>query len=105
MDPGSGLYILDNAVKYSPPGRTVSVSITTYELFCRIDITDQGPGIAEHEIGKVFSRFCRGENSRESPGLGLGLYLARKIIAEQGGYIKVTSALGQGATFSIFLPI
>ena len=73
-------------------------------MFVCIDISDSGIGIAEDEIPKIFSRFGRLEASRGAEGVGLGLYLAQKIISEEGGYIKVGSNPGAGSTFSVFLP-
>lgn len=96
--------ILDNAVKYTPPGGTVALSAAGYELFCRIDIADTGMGIAEEEQAKIFGRFYRSPSAGDQEGVGLGLFLAREIIAAQGGYIKVASAPGKGSAFSIFLP-
>ncbi len=96
--------ICDNAVKYSPAGTTVTITAQPYELFCRIDITDQGPGIPEGERSKIFGRFYRGQQVKDQDGVGIGLYLTREIISEQGGYIKVTSLPNQGSTFSVFLP-
>lgn len=95
--------IVDNAIKYTRRGG-VTISATSYELFARIDITDSGIGIPEIEQAKIFSRFYRSETVREQEGVGIGLYLARQIISGEGGYIKVTSAPGQGSTFSVFLP-
>ena len=96
--------ILDNAVKYTPPGGRITVSCRSYELFGRIDISDNGIGIAEEEQSKIFTRFYRSPSVRQSEGVGIGLYLARTIISEQGGYIKVQSEVGGGAVFSVFLP-
>ena len=97
--------ILDNAVKYSPRGSRVTVKATAYDLFCRIDIADEGMGICEEEHSKVFGRFYRSPAVAEQEGVGIGLYLAREIIAANGGYIKVSSQPGRGAMFSIFLPL
>lgn len=97
--------ILDNGVKYSAYNREINVSIMKYELFCRIDIKDEGDGIIESDINRVFTRFYRGDNSKNIEGVGIGLYLSRKIISAQGGYIKVKSLLGKGSVFSVFLPI
>ena len=96
--------LIDNAIKYTPAGGSVTVSITPYELFCRIDVTDTGPGIPEDEQGRIFERFYRSPTVRDAQGVGLGLYLAREIAAANGGYIKVTSRPGNGSTFSLFLP-
>lgn len=95
--------IVDNAIKYTQEGG-VTVSVTEYEMFARIDIADTGIGIPEEELPKIFTRFYRSENARNSDGVGIGLFLARKIIHEENGYIKVTSRPGQGSCFSVFLP-
>lgn len=96
--------ILDNAVKYTPEGGTVAITVTPYNLFCRIDLQDSGIGIEPEEHAEVFKRFYRSPAVAYADGVGLGLYLARHIITEQGGYIKLTSALGAGSIFSVFLP-
>ena len=96
--------ILDNAVKYTPTGGTIQVSVQSWELYVKIDITDSGKGIAENRQGMIFKRFYREEEVHDVEGIGIGLYLAREIITMQGGYIKVTSAVGSGSTFSVFLP-
>ncbi|WP_246081990.1 sensor histidine kinase [Peptacetobacter hominis] len=94
--------IVDNAIKYTENG-TIVINATEYELFTRIDITDTGIGIDESEQPKVFSRFYRSESVRENDGVGIGLYLVRKIISSEGGYIKLISKKGCGSTFSVFL--
>lgn len=96
--------ILDNAFKYTPCGGRVTVSASGYELFARIDIADTGIGIREEECAKIFQRFYRSPAVREEKGVGIGLYLSRKIIEGQGGYIKVSSESGKGSVFSVFLP-
>jgi len=96
--------VLDNAVKYSHRGSTVTIRCIPYNLFFRIDVIDQGIGIAENEQGKIFSRFYRSSNVSGREGMGLGLFLTREILSEGGGYIKVSEALDLGSTFSIFLP-
>ena len=96
--------ILDNALKYSPAGSQVSVSLFSYEMFGGIEIADCGVGIPEDEIPRIFSRFYRGRNVHDQEGIGVGLYLARQIIEGQGGYIKVVSKPGEGSRFQVFLP-
>ena len=96
--------LVDNAIKYTPSG-SVTVSARAYELFIRIDVKDTGIGIPEEEQAQVFSRFYRaGEHSSDTPGVGLGLFLARKILSLEGGYIRLSSKPGQGSVFSMFLP-
>lgn len=97
--------ILDNGVKYTPNGGNMSISVTTYQLFCRMDIRDTGMGISEDEQAKIFARFYRSPSVSDSEGVGIGLYLAREIISSEGGYIKLDSKVGSGSIFSIFLPI
>lgn len=97
--------IVDNAIKYTPCGGNVSISAVAYQLFCRIDIKDDGIGICESDFAKIFTRFYRASAVSDEEGVGIGLYLAREIIREQGGYIKVSSQLHKGSIFSIFLPM
>ena len=102
---GEALYnILDNGIKYSPKGSYINIRIKEYEMFVCIEIQDEGTGLTEDEIPMVFQRFYRGENVRDEEGVGLGLYLARQIVEEQGGYIKVSSKNGEGSVFGIYLP-
>ena len=96
--------LLDNAVKYTPAGGTVTVEVIPYQMFCRVNVTDNGPGIPEAERAKVFQRFYRSPAAYETEGVGIGLYLARQIAEGQGGYIKVSSRPGRGSCFSIYLP-
>ena len=95
--------VVDNAIKYTEHG-VITISAVSYEMFARIDISDTGPGIPESERAKIFTRFYRSKNAGEQEGVGIGLYLARQILSDEGGYIKVASVLGKGSTFSIFLP-
>lgn len=96
--------LVDNAVKYSKPGGTVSVRAEAYEIFVRIDVEDDGIGIAEEEQNKIFARFYRSLDVQDSPGAGIGLFLSREIIQKQKGYMKVVSEKGRGSLFSVFLP-
>ena len=95
--------IIDNAVKYTPECGKIKIRIESYEIFTRIDVQDNGIGIKEDEIPKIFTRFYRGENAWDVEGAGIGLYITRKIVTMQGGYIKVKSN-SSGSIFSIFLP-
>ena len=96
--------VVNNAVKYTPPGGTVTVCAQMLDSFCRVDVADTGPGIPEGEQGEIFNRFYRGTGSHGAGGSGLGLYLAREILTRQGGYIKVSSRQGAGSIFSLYLP-
>lgn len=95
--------LLDNAVKYTPDGGNITVRMSEYEIFCRIDVTDDGNGISEEEQPKIFGRFYRGKDVYNKQGVGIGLYLTRQIVSNEGGYMKVISSEGNGSTFSIFL--
>ena len=97
--------MVDNALKYTPPGGSVTLSAERYELFCRIRVTDSGPGIPEEEQAQIFSRFYRGAAVRDQDGLGLGLYLTRRILIRQGGYLRLSSRPGHGSEFSLYLPL
>lgn len=96
--------LLDNAVKYTPAGGAVRVTVTAYQMFSAIHVSDTGPGIAEEEQPRVFQRFYRGAEHAEEEGVGIGLYLVRQIAEGQGGYVKVSSQPGTGSTFSLYLP-
>lgn len=96
--------ILDNAVKYTPAGGKISIDILDTELFVRIDISDTGIGIPEEETAKIFQRFYRAKTVSDQEGVGIGLYLAREIITEEEGYIKVKSRAKEGSVFSVYLP-
>ena len=96
--------LLDNAVKYTPAGGTVTVEVIPYQMFCRVNVTDSGPGIPEAERAKVFQRFYRSPAAYETEGVGIGLYLARQIAEGQGGYVKASSHPGRGSCFSLYLP-
>lgn len=96
--------IVDNAVKYTPEGGKIKIRLTNTELFARIEITDTGIGITEADTAKIFQRFYRGKGAGSEEGIGIGLYLTRQILAEESGYIKVKSAVGEGSSFFVYLP-
>ncbi len=96
--------IVDNAIKYTNQG-SITLRIKPYEMFCCIEIADTGMGIAEEEQAQIFARFYRSKRVSQKSGVGIGLYLAREIIMEEGGYIKVQSKLGEGSVFSVYLPV
>jgi len=97
--------IIDNAIKYTQSDGNINVRVKPYELFCRVDISDNGIGISESEHEKIFSRFFRSAKSGDKKGVGIGLYLTKQILFGQGGYIKVSSEIGKGSVFSVFLPM
>lgn len=96
--------LVDNAIKYTPAGGAVTLSAKEYEMFVCVNITDTGIGVSEEETAKIFTRFYRSPEVSGESGVGIGLYLAREILAKEGGYIKVSSRKGKGSVFSAFLP-
>lgn len=96
--------IVDNAIKYTNPGGKVTISTVEYEMFVRIEVKDNGIGIAEAEQAQVFGRFYRSQEVSGEKGAGIGLYLAREILSKEGGYIKLEAKPGKGSCFSVFLP-
>lgn len=97
--------LLDNAVKYTPSSGSVTVSADRNEFYVQIRIKDSGKGIPESEQAKIFGRFYRSEAAKAQEGLGIGLFLARNIIQEQGGFLSVRSKPPHGAEFIINLPV
>ena len=96
--------LLDNALKYTSAGGSVTVEVRPYEMFTAVCVQDTGPGIPEEEQAKIFGRFYRAPGAYQADGVGIGLYLTRQIAAGQGGYVRVNSAPGQGSRFSLYLP-
>ena len=92
--------ILSNANKYSPEETTIHVSVETTATDHRVYIRDEGVGIPEESISRIFERFYRVDKgrSRSMGGTGLGLAIAKEIIEEHGGNIYATSVLGEGTT-------
>ena len=96
--------LLDNAVKYTPVGGAIRISVEQWEMYVKLSVSDTGKGIPESNQAAIFRRFYREEEVHEQQGVGIGLYLAREIVTRQGGYIKVVSEPGKGSEFSIMLP-
>lgn len=96
--------LVDNAIKYTPAGGHVEVDAGRAEGAISIRVRDTGAGIAEHEIPRIWDRLYRGDQSRTTRGLGLGLSLVRASVEAQGGTVAVDSAPGRGSTFTITLP-
>lgn len=95
--------VLENAVKYSPEKSQITISMDKMDIYTKITIQDQGPGIPETEYNKIFKRFYRGKQSNTVEGTGLGLYLAQLILQKEQGYITVDSKLNRGSRFNFFL--
>lgn len=95
--------VVDNAVKYSPSGSRVILSVTEYELYAAISVKDFGLGIREEDTARIFQRFYRAEDVHGEDGVGIGLYLAREIVRRENGFIKVKSKVGKGSEFLLHL--
>lgn len=96
--------LLDNAVKYTTQGGRVTVRVQRREIFTEIHVRDTGKGIAPERHAQIFTRFYREPEVHGQDGLGIGLYLTRKIAEMQGGYVEVRSEEGAGADFCMYLP-
>ena len=99
--------LLQNAVKYAPEGGHITVAVEQRDTLACVAVTDQGIGIPEPAQAQLFSRFYRAPNvdPQQISGMGLGLYVVKEIVALHGGTVDVTSAEGQGSTFTICLPL
>ena len=97
--------LLSNAIKYSPEGGRVDVAVAPQEDGAVISVTDQGLGISEEDQQRLFEPFRRVGLSMETiPGVGLGLFVVRRIVEAHHGRIDVTSARGKGSSFRIWIP-
>ena len=96
--------LVDNAIKYTPRNGRVGVSATAGHDAVAIRVTDTGRGISEQDLPRIFDRLYRGDQSRATRGLGLGLSLVRASVEAQGGAVSVKSTPGNGSTFEIRLP-
>jgi signal transduction histidine kinase len=94
--------LLDNAVKYSPHNTKIQVKLNDWNLEAQVQVIDEGPGISEEHLPYIFDAFYR--VSRDAGGSGLGLSIAKEIIAAHGGKIWAKSTPGKGSTFSFTLP-
>src|SRR5437764_4332745 len=91
--------LIDNAVKYTPAGGRVEVSVGREDSRGVLQVRDTGPGILANELPRIWDRLFRGDQSRTERGLGLGLSLVKAIVEAHGGTVDVHSAPGQGSTF------
>lgn len=98
--------LVENAIAYSGEDTKVSITLRQDEEWIEIDVTDQGIGIAPHDVERVFERFYRADQarSRSTGGTGLGLAIVKHIATNHGGRVDVTSSLGDGSTFTLRLP-
>lgn len=99
--------LLDNALRYTPPGGTITISSQAFGSNIITKVADTGQGISEKDLSRIFERFYQADKSRskESGGLGLGLAITREIVHAHHGKIEVASQVGKGTTFTITLPV
>jgi signal transduction histidine kinase len=95
--------LLDNALKFTPPGGQVRLSADLDDGMVRFAVEDSGPGIAPEHLGRVFDRFYRVTGPGQPGGAGLGLAIAKEIVQAHGGQIEVQSQVGKGSRFSFTL--
>jgi signal transduction histidine kinase len=98
---------IDNAVKHSPPGSTIRIATTNDDRHATVRVADEGPGVSAEDQPNVFRRFYRGrqENDMLNTGFGIGLSIARQIVAQHGGTIELHNRSQGGALFEIVLPL
>lgn len=99
---------MDNAIKYSPKGKKITLTSKRSDRSITFEIKDEGYGIAKEDIPHLFDRFYRADKSRtksEASGYGLGLAIAKEIVEKHHGTISVDSKLGQGTSVTIRLPV
>lgn len=93
-----------NAIKFSPPGGTVSVQVAGDGEHAALRVTDDGPGIPAPELAHVFERFWRGDHARGTPGSGVGLAVVAELVRAHGGDVAVENVPGRGAQFTVRVP-
>jgi two-component system sensor histidine kinase VicK len=98
--------LLNNAIKFSPAGGTVTVKLSAEENMIRIQVSDTGIGIPADKIDRIFDRFYQidGSSTRQFGGAGLGLAICKQIIDAHDGKFEVESEVGKGSTFAFLLP-
>jgi signal transduction histidine kinase len=97
--------LVSNALKYSLRGTEVAVTLTVAGESVRISVQDRGPGIAPEELPRLFERYYRAKTATHTEGLGLGLFITRKLVEAHGWRLEVESELGQGSVFTIVVPL
>lgn len=97
--------LIENAIKYSPPGSPIDICGQVQEGYCRLTVADYGPGIAQGQETQIFEKFYRGVTESDQSGVGLGLALCKAIIEAHDGIIHASNRAGKGAEFVMTLPL
>jgi len=97
--------LAENAIKYTPPGGKIEITLQQQNSSAVLEVKDNGPGIPADTLEHIFDRFYRGDPAREGSGTGLGLALVRSIVQLHQGQIHVSSTLGEGSCFRVVLPL
>ena len=97
--------LIENAIKYSPNGKSIKIKSKEVKDNVYISVIDFGPGIPQEQISHLFDRFYRADSSRSTNGFGLGLSIVQEIAKSHHGSVKVNSIVGKGSSFTIILPI
>ncbi|MGH2598003.1 MAG: sensor histidine kinase, partial [Dehalococcoidia bacterium] len=97
--------LVHNAIKFTPPGGRVTLSATQADGMVRLTITDTGSGIDPADLPRIFERFYVADRARSQRGTGLGLAIVKHVVRAHGGTVEVESALGEGSTFTIEIPV
>ncbi len=97
--------LVDNAIKYSPSGTTVTIDLKRENSQALVQVSDEGGGISPEELPKIWERLYRGDSSRSERGLGLGLSFVKAIVDAHGGQVGVSSETGKGSRFTVSLPL
>jgi signal transduction histidine kinase len=96
---------LDNAIKYSPPGSPIAVSLTTENDQAHVRVEDKGAGIAADERERIFAPFYRASKTRDIPGTGLGLHISRRLAEQHHGRLWLEKVTDSGSIFTLALPL
>jgi two-component system sensor histidine kinase KdpD len=96
--------LLDNGLKFSPPGASLSIEVVKAPGEVLVRIHDNGPGIADSDLERIFEPFCRAAGARDREGTGLGLAIARGFLETNGGRVWAQRDEGRGACFVVALP-
>jgi signal transduction histidine kinase len=97
--------LLSNAVRYSPGGAAITVTLRVDAGYAEVAVADEGDGIPPDALPHIFEQFYRASGNAETTGMGIGLYISKGIVEEHGGSIGVESQVGTGSTFTVRLPM